>query len=194
MEGNESLASAGGQGEEDALPVVRHGRQDTLNGGVLVVAALEVTTTVLKWHCGKAVAPGVLDRKYPVPEFIWRGVLRDLALSAGFHVNAVDALAVGGVGEPDRQLAGIVLGLAYALRDLLIPSLGLDHSQLGIAVFQHVIGDERLGAPALALNTALGDLVLAPNSTTFDHAPPCCLQGRVNMLGAGFGLVHSRIL
>jgi hypothetical protein len=74
----------------------------------------------------------------------------------GLHVDAVDALPVAGVGEADRQLAGVVLGLADALGQRLVPGLGFDHGQLGVAVFQHVVGDQRLAALAPRLRAGRG--------------------------------------
>ena len=86
--------------------------------------------------------------KVSVPEFVRRGVARQLAFRAGLHVDAVDALAVGGVGEADGQLAGVVLGLADAFGQRLVPRLGLDDRELAVAVDQHVVGRERLAGAA----------------------------------------------
>ena len=119
---------------------------DPLDGDVLVVAARVRAALVFEGHGGEAVAPGVGLGEGQRPELVRRGVGLDLAFLAGLHVDAVDALAVGGVGEAHGQLAGVVLGLADALGQLLVPGLGLDDRQLAVAIDQHVVGDERLAA------------------------------------------------
>jgi hypothetical protein len=59
LEGDEGLAGAGRQRQQDALAPLGHGRQHALDGDVLVVAALEVAALVLEGHGREAVAPGV---------------------------------------------------------------------------------------------------------------------------------------
>ena len=116
------------------------GLQHPLDGDVLVVAALEVAALVLEGHGGEAVAPGVCLGKGQVPEFLRRGIAGHFAFRAGLHVDAVDALAVGGIGVADGQLPGVVLRLRHALGQRFIPRLGLDDRQLGVAIDQHIIG------------------------------------------------------
>ncbi len=89
------------------------------------------------------------------------------------------------------QLACVVLRLPDALGQCLIPRLGLDDGQLGVAVFQHVVGYERSPAPARPLDPAGCNPVLAPNSASLDHAPACRRKGRIDVFGSGFGLVHD---
>jgi hypothetical protein len=144
---------------------------------------------VLEGHGGEAVAPGVLLWRRSRPEFFRR---REGASSPSrrVHVDAVDALPVGGVGEAHRQLAGVVLGLRHAFGQRLVPGLGLDHRQLGVAVLQHVVGVSalpRLPWPSMRPGR---DRVLAPDAAALDHAPARRLQGGVDVLGAGFGFVH----
>ena len=70
------------------------------------------------------------------------GIARDVALRAGLHVDAVDAEAVGGVGEARLQLARRSPWPAPTPSvAALVPRLGLDHRQLVVAVDQHVVGD-----------------------------------------------------
>ena len=115
LEGDEGLARAGGQRQQDAVAASGDGLQHALDGDVLVVAALEIAAPVLEGDGGEAVAPGVLLGKGQVPEFVGRRVAGQFAFGALLHVDAVDALAVGGVGEADGELAGVVLGLRHAL-------------------------------------------------------------------------------
>jgi len=71
----------------------------------------------------------------------------------------------------DGQLARIVFRLSYAFGQLLVQRLGFDDAELGIAIFQHVIGGERLAAFAVALEAAGSDGILAPEAAAFDDAP-----------------------
>jgi hypothetical protein len=117
-------------------------------------------------------------------------VRRHLTLDAGVHVDAVDALTVGGVGEADGKLAGVVLGLCYALGQRLVPRLRLDRCQPGVAKLEHVVGGERFAPVAVTLDPAECDRVLAPDAATFDDAPAGCRQCGVDVFGSGFGFVH----
>ena len=78
--------------------------------------------------------------KSHVPEFVRRGVARQFAFLAGLHVDAVDALAVGGIGVADGQFPGVIFRLRYAFGQFFIPRLGLDDGQLGVAIDQNVVG------------------------------------------------------
>ena len=71
---------------------------------------------------------------------------RHFAFLAGLHIDAVDALAVGGVGEADGKFAGVILRLRHALGQFFIPRLGLDDGELGVAILQNVICRERFAA------------------------------------------------
>ena len=119
------------------------------------------------------------------------GIARHLAFRAGLHVDAVDALAVGGVGEADGQLAGIVLRLRHAFGQRLVPRLGLDHGQLVVAIDQHVVGGQRLAAPPVAFDAAQRDRILAADAAALDHAPARRLQRGIDVLGSGLGFVHG---
>ena len=70
LKGDEGLAGAGGQREQDALLPVGDGLQHPLDGDVLVVAALEVAALVLERDRGEAVAPRVRLGEGQVPEFV----------------------------------------------------------------------------------------------------------------------------
>ena len=191
LEGDEGLARAGGQRQQDAVAAGGDGLQHAVDGDVLVVAALEIPAPVLEGDGGEPVAPGVLLGEGPVPEFVGRRVAGQLAFGPLLHVDAVNALAVGGVGEADGELARVVLGLRHALGQRLIPRLGLDDGQLGVPIDQHVIGAERLAAPPLAFEPAERDRVLPPDPAALDHAPARRREGGVDVLGSGFGFVHG---
>jgi hypothetical protein len=98
---------------------------------------------------------------------------------------------VGGVSVANRQLGRVALGLAHALGQRLGPSLGLNHSQLGVAVNQHIVGNVGPRPLARDLQAASRDVVLTQNAAAIHLAPACCGQGRVNVFGAGFGFVHG---
>jgi len=175
----------------DALPVVRDGLHHALYGDVLVVAAGVRAAFVLERHGGEVVAPGVRCREGPRPQLVRGGVGRQLAFLAGLHVDAVDALAVGGVGESNSHLRGVVLRLGDALGQRLVPRLGLVHGELAVAIDQHVVGVVRPRAPAEAFNAARSDGILAQDLAALDVAPARRLQGGINMLGSGIGFVHA---
>ena len=52
---------------------------------------------------------------------------------------------------------------------------------------------QRLAAPAEAFQPPQRDRILAADTATINHAPASGLQGRVDMVGAGFGFVHLRV-
>ena len=107
------------------------------------------------------------------------------------HIHLVDALAVGGVGIPHRQFAGVVLRLTHPLGQFLVQRLSLDHGQLAIAIDQHVIGGERLAAATVAFDAAGGDGVFAQDLAALDDTPARRFQRGINVLGPGFGFVHG---
>ena len=76
LEGDEGLAGAGRQRQQDAVLPRGDGLQRAPDGDVLVVARLPVAALVLERDGGEAVAPDVLLGKDPVPEFVRGGVLR----------------------------------------------------------------------------------------------------------------------
>ena len=127
-----------------------------------------------------------------------RGHAHHVAFGAGGHVDAVDGLPIGAVGEAHRQLGRVALGLRHALGVRLCPGLGLHHRQLGVSEDQHVVGDLGPRAPALARTSRSGlqaperDPVLTQYPAALDHAPAGGLQRGVDVLGAGFGFVHGR--
>src|SRR5690606_6791982 len=89
------------------------------------------------------------------------------------------------------QFSRVVLGLGHAFGQRFIPRFRLHHGQLAVAIDQHVIGHERLAAPPDAFNTARRNGVFAQDPAALDHAPSCCFQRGVNVLGSGFGFVHG---
>ena len=109
---------------------------------------------------------------------------------AGLHVDAVNSLAVGGIGKPDGQPARIILGLCDAFGQGLVPRLGFNHSQIRVAVFQHIIGGQCLAPPAVPLDTAKRDRMFPPDAAAFNHAPAGPGKCGVDMFGSGFGFIH----
>jgi hypothetical protein len=61
-----------------------------------------------------------------------------------------------------------------------------------VAIGQHGVGDVLGGPHACTMQAAEGD-GLAPDTAGFHHAPACGFQGRVDQVGAGFGLVHGLV-
>ncbi len=168
LEGDEGFAGAGGEGEEDAVLVVGDGVEDFFDGDVLVVAGEEITAAVFEGDGGEAVAPEVFVGEGFLPEFVGGGEAQwpgDFAFLAGFHVDGVEALAVGGVGEAELEFAGVVLGLGSAFGEELVPGFGFEDGEFGVFVFEDVIGDEGFAAAtAGAFDAALGDFVFAADA------------------------------
>ena len=140
LKSNESLAGTGSQRQQNAVAAFGQRGQHALDGDVLIVAPLEIAALVLERNAGKTIAPGIFRGEGGLPQRFRAGEGRQLALDAGMHVDAVDALAVRRIGEADRQLARVILGLADAFGQCLFIRLGLDDGQLGIPVFQNVVG------------------------------------------------------
>ena len=116
LEGDERLARARGEREKNAEPTRSDGFQHPDDGDVLIVAPLKISAPVLERDGGEAIPPKVRLRESQVPEFLGAGVMRHFALGAGRHVDGVDPLAVGGVGEADLQLSRVALRLPHAFR------------------------------------------------------------------------------
>ena len=111
LKGDERLARARRQREQDAIFLGGDGLHRPFDCQVLIIACLEKSALVLKRDRGKAVPPGVCFGEGQVPEFFGGRKLRDFALRPLLHVDAVDALAVGGVGIADGELPGVALRL-----------------------------------------------------------------------------------
>ena len=161
LECNEGLARARCQREQDTLAPSGEGFQHTLHRDVLVVAALEKTTAILEGHCRETIPPCILFREGEIPKILRRRINGNITFLSVLHVDAIDALPVGGVSEADSQLVRIGLCLRHAFGMRLVPCLSLDHCQLEIPIHQHVVRDLRSATPPATLNAAGADLVLA---------------------------------
>jgi hypothetical protein len=93
-------------------------------------------------------------------------------------------LAVRAVGETKRELARIVLGLAEALGDRFVPSLGLDDAELVVPVHEHVVGDHWLPAPTESLDAAGRDGELARDLAALHDTPTRRGQRWIDVLGS----------
>ena len=92
--------------------------------------------------------------------------------------------------KPHCQQARVILRLRHALGQRHIPRLGLDDGEPGVAVLQHIVGRQRLATLARTLDASQGDGKLAPDAAALNHVPTGCLEGGVDMLGAGFGFIY----
>ena len=190
LKGDERLARARGQRQQNALLVVRDRLHHPLDGDILVVTARMRTAFVFKWHSGEAVAPRVGLREGCGPKLVGRGIGGNGTFLARLHINSINALAVGGVGESHRHLARILFALRHAFRQRFVPRLGFDHGQFLVAIDQHIIGGERLAAFAMPLDTARGNGIFAQNLASINDSPARRGQRGINMLGSGLGFVH----
>ena len=191
LEGDEGLARAGRQGEQDAVPPLGHGLKHLLHGQVLIVAPGEGTALVFVGNGGEAVAPSVLGGESRLPQLLRRREALAFAFLPRAPVDAVDPLAIGGIGEAHIQLLRIHLGLAHPFGQGLVPGLGLDHRELGTSVFQDIVGRQCRAALASSLQPPLGDRVFPPDPTALDHTPSGLRQGGIDVFGTGFGFVHG---
>ena len=91
-----------------------------------------------------------------IPELVRAWVLRDVLLRAGLHIDLIDAVAIGGIGEARLQFLGVFLGLSDAFSVGQVPPLGLDHGELVVAVSQHIVGNILGGTFAGALAAGRG--------------------------------------
>ena len=66
-----------------------------------------------------------------------------------------------------------------------------DFIRFGAAIFQNLIGGERLAALAVAFDATGGNGMLATDADALDDAPARRFKGVVNVLGACFSLVHA---
>ena len=200
LEGDERLARARGERQQDAAAALGNGVHHTPHGDVLVVAGGVRAAPVFEGHFGKAVAPVIRGWKASRPEFVGRRVARHFALKGTrltgltgltrSHVDFVDALPVGGVGEADREASGVFLGLPDAFGQRTVPRLRLDDGQPGVAVLQHVVCDQGF-APASASFDAPGrNRELPSDAASLDDAPSRRLQRGIDVFGPGFGFVH----
>ena len=191
LKGDEGLARAGGQSQQDAVAPVGNGVQRASDRHVLVIAALPGAALVLERHGRKTVAPCIRLGKCQIPQFFRAGVVRRITFGARRHVDAIDGLPIGGVSEAHTQALCIALGLPYALGVGLVPGLGLHHGQFGVAVYQYIVGNVSLGPLGVTLQSAQRDAVLAQDAAAFHHAPASSLEGRVDVFCAGLGFVHG---
>src|ERR1700733_1896631 len=194
LECNRGFTGACGQCQKHAVSTIGNGLQNAADRSLLVETERPCATLVRVGNRGKAVTPRIHLGVRHRPQLIRRGILRRLAFLAGRHVDAVDALAVGGIGVADCHLSGVVLGLRHPFGQRLIPGLSLNDSQLGVAILQNVICLQRIATPPLAFNAARSNHVLAPNAATLDLTPARRLQRGINVLGSRLGFVHRQCL
>src|ERR1019366_6025007 len=69
LKGDERLARASGQREQNAVLPARDGVERALDGDVLKVPRLEIPALVFEGHGGEAVAPDVRLGEGQIPEF-----------------------------------------------------------------------------------------------------------------------------
>jgi len=179
LEGDGGFAGAGGHGEEDAIAPFTHGIQDMLNGVVLIIPGFPGAAAVFEGDGGEAVTPLIFTGKGFGPEFVGAGVGIDIGFSASFHVDLVDAEAVGGVGEADFEFFGVVFGLADAFGVVEVSLFGFDDSEFVAFVGEDVVGKFGGGASAVADEATGGDY-FAADAAAWGAAPACAFEGGVD--------------
>ena len=189
------LAGAGGHREQDAVVAADDRLQHVVDGVVLVVADLPLAAAGLRRERRRSGrARRSASAKTRAPQLVGRRVRVDVAFGAGLHVDAVDAHAVGGVGEPGLEFFGVAFGLAEAFGVGRVAFFGLDDGQLLAAVDQDVVGDVAAWRAGPRLASRPSVICSRRTRLAFDDAPAGGAQGRVDQLGAGFGFVHEEKL
>ena len=141
VEGNERLARARGQREQDALLAPGDTVEHAVDGNLLIVAQ-RLLAVLIERLCAEYVTPVVGLTELPLPELVgrWKLVYLPFAALLRVAVNLIDVVAVGSVGEADIERRGIVLGLRHALLVAHLVALGLHDGELHVAVDEHVVG------------------------------------------------------
>ena len=168
--------------------------QHGVNRVVLVVTRAPLTATIFKRDRCKLTAP----KRFPaaglaidvLPHLLRADIGIHFALDTGFHIDLVDADAIGRVGVAGLQVSGVAFGLIQPLGQRLFIGLGLDHSQLVVTVSQYVIRYAFLRSAPVA-DQATGRDDLAIDTTAIHIAPACLTQGRVDQFCTGIGFVHT---
>ena len=91
---------------------------------------------------------------------------------------------------PDGELVGVLFGLVHAFGNFLAFRIGFDYSQPLVAVFQHLIGDQRLDSPAFALQTAQTNGEFSPHACALDHASSRAPQHGIDQLSSRLSFAH----
>lgn len=91
-------------------------------------------------------------------------------------------------------LRSIVLGLRHPFGQRFVPPFGFDDGELGVAIFQHIIGGQRFAAPPIAFNATERNWILPPDAAPLDDSPARRFQRGINVFCAGFGFVHHACL
>ena len=160
------------------------GLQYPLDGDILIVTPLPVSTLVFKRYGGEAIPPAILHRKGGIPQLIRAREGQGFPLLTGLHIDGIDALAIARIGKADGQLAGVILSLTHPGSEWLVPCFSFDHCQLGIAILQHIVSRERLAPFTVAFQSPQGDGVLAANAAAWGDAPASGHQHGVDMVAA----------
>src|SRR5207249_753492 len=69
--------------------------------------------------------------------------------------------------------------------------LGFDDGELGIAIFEDVIGTERCATATVPFDAARSNEILASDAAAFDDAPTGRFEGGIDVFSAGFGFVRG---
>ena len=191
MKGDKGFAGAGGERQQDALLVRGNRGHDVVDGQLLVIARGLAAADIFIRDQVKRIGPVVARRtgKGFIPQFSRAGEPGNGALAAE-HVDLVNFFTIGGKGAGQFQLFGIVLGLPNTFPHRTFVAFGFDDGHLAVLIDQDVIGDQRFAAPA-RLDLARGDVPLAQDFGTFDHAPAAGAQLWVDLFGSCFGFVHG---
>lgn len=201
LKGNGRLPGPRSEGEEDALLPLGHRVQDAGDGVLLIIAHLPGPALVLEGDVEQGLPPffdlllllAARQGKAPLPDRFRGREGIDLPFLPALHVDLVDPLPVGGIGEADLQVLGVLLGLRHPFVVGLLLGFGLDHRQVPVLVLEDVIGQERTPPPPLPEELPGRDPVLLPDDALLRLAPSCIPKGRFDELVCGVGFVQAAI-
>jgi len=191
LEGDEGLAGAGCQRQQDALFVRGDGCHGFVDRDLLIVAQFFRAAHIFIGHLIEFLEPVVLLAESQIPEFLRGGEFEHIAFRTRLHVDLVDGFAVGGVGVSELQLLGVILGLGDAFPDRDLVRFGFDNRQFAPVVLKDIIGDQWFLATTPDHDTPGVDLVFTGDTAAWHNAPTRSTQLRFDSFGSGIGFVHG---
>ena len=170
LEGDKRFTRPRGKGEKNAVLPFGDTVQHALNGDVLIITPRMRAALVFICDPGKSVVPFVRLRgftilgMYTLPEFLGRRIATNFAFVGGVigsallprltwgSIDLVDALSIRGICKADTKFGCVRLSLPESLGQRFAPSLGLDDSEFGVAIFEDIVGNEGPGATVAPLD------------------------------------------
>jgi len=175
LKGDKSFAGAGGECEKNAFPALRNSLHRPVDGDVLIIAAGCEPPLSSNGTSEKRSAQASCCKDH-IPKFFWRGIAPHLAFFACLHVDAVNARPFGRIGETHGHFPRIILGLADAFGQHLVPGFGLHDGQFAVADGPARNRREGLARRPLPSMRPGEILYFALDLAAFDHTQPAAFS------------------